>query len=1249
MTNKNQNGQTQNRQTMIQHKWKALLPLFFLLLNTLACTRPEKTPTPEEDTRDIKDVFLPGTTDNLYGISKFQVIDLPSDQLKETQLEGKSVRIKTASEGEEAKVSSSIKNTVIKVSFKNQYQFLDYEILDTEQTDAQKLLVDLLGKVENFKGFPDTVYHIVPHITNNYLILYRLGEKSSIPYDELHVSLKAGEQTATPLVGYPIKYCQAEKVLNINNEETGQNRPKCEGVDRKKATYIRLYKDSKKVFTYKPKVDVFPQGFFDGKWFYATSVVKATQDIKTGYQQGLGTHSFKSAHLVEFQKNINHLSVLDANGNEINEKDKIEGLKLPVEWKEYTMDRDSEELIKSFSEIEREKTEDIDRPFFKILFDQQLESLEIEDDYLSFTIKNIKIEQGQSKNVWIKYAFKKEVPNKNYVEKRWFEKDSSLYFPVYHTIRKYYEDQSVHTPEELIRFHRVTRFDPLYKKNTTQVITWYFSKQTPKDDYVRDFGRQAVQLWNKAFQEAGKGSDYKIEIVLDESEEKELGDIRYNIINLMYSPGQKEQLIGLGPNISNPITGETLSATANVWLNQIIHYYIIMIRRYIRHHIWPSAWEILPNSPGPTTFLSEKIQKMCPLVTTFIEQNRGTKFHPETSVLKDKEITEACAYKLSRSNILSTLLHEIGHCFSYRHVFSASADKDNHYTSYDEIKKIFGTDLVLEDDNTPSHPQPAQFSSVMDYGSNGSPMLSVPGKYDIAVTRFVYFDKVELEDGQLLTVPAGADSSPNNPQKSIQDIAKEKNVKVKKYKVCGGKDYHVTNSDINVNDPFCSRFDYGTSPLDITNNIISNSLNNWISGHRRHDSANTLVAYPPVLRPRTTNNVTILTLLNKWIELRNKLFNERNEKITNYSFLKEADVQKYKDLIQSEVKRNSEFRAYYEVRQTVFNYYKKMLFMPIKQCIYKKPDGSWKSIALEFIEQQIERQYAENSGELFISCQSPVVQKWAKKNINGQFISEVGYFLNHKTYFLNDTTGKIPQDLTLFNDIFWRSLAIYSLIDFPTAPSTMILLLTEPDLARELIFSLEKDIMEGADLNPYLDKEFNLPRLPYYIFGLNVLFTKATILEAITSLYSVYHTDISKRYNYFSSWLSKSDLIETVKTQPLGKHNQTIFNDIYKEYIKTNKEPTEEQDFHNFYDYIFNHPAIFRTPDNRVLVPFSIDNFYARLFKKYNTYKKCIENARTVGVYFCKDKIEKEYYIHYIDFIIENISLQFNQLTPNIN
>ena len=1232
MTDKKQNGQI-----MIQHKWKALLPLFFLFLNTLACTRPEAIPTPDEDTRDIKDVFLPGTTDNLYGINKFQVIDLPSDQLEENQLEGNSIRIKTASEGKPAKVSSSIKNNVIKVSFKNQYQFLDYEVLDTEQTDAQKLLIDLLGKVENFKGFPDTEYHIVPHITDNYLILYRLGEKSTIPYDELHLSLKAGEQIATPLVGYPIKYCQPEKVLNINNEETGQNRPRCEGVDRQIATYIRLVKDSKKVFTYKPKVDVFPRDFFDGKWFFATSVVKATQDAETGSQEGLGTHTFKSANLVEFQKNRGHLSVVDASGYEIEEKDKVEGFNLPVEWKEYEIDRDSEELIKSFSEIEREKTEDIDRPYFKVLFNQQLESLVIEDDYWSFTIKNIKIDDNQPQNVWLKYAFKKEVPNKNYVEKRWFEKDSSLYFPVYHTIRKYYEEQGIHTEEELTRFHRVTRFDPLYKKNTTQVIKWYFSKQTPQDNYVRDFGRQAVQLWNKAFQEAAKGSDYKIEIVLDDKNDKELGDIRYNIINLMHSPGQKAQLVGYGPNISNPITGETLSATANVWLNQIINYYITMTRRYIRHHVWPSAWEILPNSPGPTTFLSEKIQKMCPLVTTFIEQNKGTKFYPEKSVLKDKEITEECAYKLSRSNILSTLLHEMGHGFSYRHVFSASADKNNHYKSYDEIKNIFGEN-ILEDESTPSHPQPAQFSSVMDYGSYEVPTLTVPGKYDIAITRFVYFDKVELEDGQLLEVPAGADSSPNSPQKSIEDIAKEKNVKLKQYKVCGGKDYYVTNSDINVNDPLCSRYDYGTSPLDITNNIISNFLNNWISGHRRHDSSDTLVSYPPVLLPITADNTTILKLLKKWIELRNKLFIAQNKKITDYSFLIEADVQAYKDLIQSEVKRNPEFRAYYEVRQAIFNYYKKMLFMPIKQCIYQKSDGSWKAIALDFIEQQIEGQYAENSGELFISCQSPVVQKWVEKNINGQFVSEVGYFTDHKTYFLNDTTEKTPQDLTLFTDTFWRSLSLYSLIDLPGAPSAMIFLLTEPDLARELIFSLEKDIMEGADLNPYLDKEFNLPRLPYYIFGINVLSTKTNILETITSLYSVYHTDISKRYNYFSSWLSKSDLIETVKTQPLGKHNQTIFNDIYKEYIKTNKEPTEEQDFHNFYNYIFNHPTLFKRQDSKVFIPYSMDNFYARLFKKYNTYKKCIENTRTVGVYFCKDKIEKEYYIDYIDFIIEKIS-----------
>ena len=75
--------------------------------------------------------------------------------------------------------------------------------------------------------------------------------------------------------------------------------------------------------------------------------------------------------------------------------------------------------------------------------------------------------------------------------------------------------------------------------STTRVIKAYFSEQTPKDPWVREFGRKAVKYWNTVFQEAGKGSDYKIKVVLDESENQELGDLRYDmIINLMVSKGQ---------------------------------------------------------------------------------------------------------------------------------------------------------------------------------------------------------------------------------------------------------------------------------------------------------------------------------------------------------------------------------------------------------------------------------------------------------------------------------------------------------------------------------------------------------------------------------------------------------------------------------------------------------------------------------------------------------------------------------------
>ena len=221
-----------------------------------------------------------------------------------------------------------------------------------------------------------------------------------------------------------------------------------------------------------------------------------------------------------------------------------------------------------------------------------------------------------------------------------------------------------------------------------------------------------------------------------------MGDIRYNILNLIVTKGGSNSgLFGLGPNVANPITGEVISATANIWVSNILESYINIVRRYVRFHVYPPAWKIRPELFGVTNFLHEKNQSGCPLVSAFIKKHRNSKFHPDNAPLQDKEAVSDCAMSLAQPKILSTTLHEMLHGFAQRHIFSASADRENFYKNYEEIKRIFGEDIFV--DSSSSHPHPPQSSSLMDYFDLEFPILSVPGKLDIAALRFIYFDRVE--------------------------------------------------------------------------------------------------------------------------------------------------------------------------------------------------------------------------------------------------------------------------------------------------------------------------------------------------------------------------------------------------------------------------------------------------------------------------------------------------------------------------
>ena len=601
------------------------------------------------------------------------------------------LRIRTVENGQKATVSFAQENIHIdpKISFINAYEFLDYRILNSKKTKWHSYIAQLLGKIGTigkFKGFPSTNYYILPLFVGNYLVLYKLGPPNKIPYDELPLAKRIGNMLAVPLVGYSIKYCIAEVVPDVNERETGEYRPKCEGVRLQYAEYIQLDEGNKQIFQYEDKLDLFPKNFFTLKeserkkynWFYVRTVVKSPKQKHVGHQL------FQPANLVEFHPAPNKLDVLDASGYDVKPEDKIRALFIPVEGTDYQIKRDSENLHPEFREEVKKDTLNKNLPYFKIKFEnlvqneiefkgkKTLKSVFITDNYFSF---NVEITDKNTGAYLVKFAFLKKSAEESadYIPKQWFEKDSTLFFPAFSEKRKYYKSSLDYSHADHDRFLRTTRFNPKAKE-----IKWYFSKQTPSDpenQWVRNIGRLALNLVNKALQEAGKDSYHKIKVTLDPSEDKEVGDIRYNILNLMISEGKSAGgLLGLGPNVANPITGEVVSATANVWVSHVLGMYITIVRRYIRFRVYSPAWKMKPfskdvtaalqiginkkapecgdvylKSLGATPFLHEQIENSCKEVMDFIklQQTNKVTYDPENPDLKDEEAIKSCARKLA--------------------------------------------------------------------------------------------------------------------------------------------------------------------------------------------------------------------------------------------------------------------------------------------------------------------------------------------------------------------------------------------------------------------------------------------------------------------------------------------------------------------------------------------------------------------------------------------------------------------------
>lgn len=1015
------------------------------------------------DNHCVVDRFIQGQDDNLYG---------------KRCIDGRHLFIQTSKEGPAIATSASIspdKNQVDglrleeKLDFKNKFYNPEYKILEEEGQDKNiPFLKAFLPLDKKFFGSLNTKYKIIFKIEGNYLILYKASKKlEDIPHTERAAPLEVSEDGyyMVPFIGYPIQHCNAERELNIQGQSTYRHKIDCDKpFFTKNAKYIKIYEmGAGKEYEYIMKKDLFPSNYFDGEWFFSEAAIE-TPNPDSKYKMHLPP---SSAYLIKTNRTSNSLEMFDVSGKSEKRNQRLKS-ELLVSWQRYEMDRDGERFT-NFGERLYEDDDPTKRPY--VIIKKPLEIKVVEMIGTNVREKSIKLTDTNSEIIEVlvtknyfsmtlqveerdktfkhKYSLlrKAAVDENNFTPRKWFKEDHDRYFGTLWTMPQTFRKLGHSTESELLANRRMIHFNT---NNKQTPIKWFFSKNSTKDNFYRDIAREAVQIYNQAFQNITKGTKKKVELVLGE-EEKDLGDPRYNIFNLVKTQDTSRSiLIGYAPSFVNQNTGQIIGTTVNIYLNFILELAYQNIRQYVRYEIFQKSKKT--KKEGEIHVISShfrsQIEDKCSEVIDFINEQKNKfkeKLITPRSELNDRNIILPCSQAVSRNEILATVLHEMGHSFGLAHNFKGSIDKDNYYKSIEEIRKYFPHASLSLAQEIPKS------SSVMDYWPVlDHPALTVLGKYDLAALKFLYMDQIETKKEGDVALVIHKDPSQQKPLS--QDILAEK----KNYLHCSD-----SMADRGGENFLCLKEDHGSTPLEITTNYI-NKLKQYLNTRYRYDAKseelkiNVQLYFEP-----------IQWFYVRWIRLRDQYLNSNGQYSKSKYIISEENenpyVRQYKEIIERGLGKKAEYDLYYQIREPIFDLSMYLLFLKTMKCEVVKDNNNENfkfDLDLEWIKQILLYKYGK---DMYVEdCNSEMITQFFKDNdltLVGQKGVENFRSGSYSSIEKSDKIDVISLStiLTSFNSSsnpYTRQPSLlYNILQFAS----------EPDLVEEFRLELENYILNNKD------------------------------------------------------------------------------------------------------------------------------------------------------------------------------------------
>mgnify|MGYP000297356534 CR=1 FL=1 len=420
--------------------------------------------------------------------------------------------------------------------------------------------------------------------------------------------------------------------------------------------------------------------------------------------------------------------------------------------------------------------------------------------------------------------------------------------------------------------HFLKRFSP------DKLIPYYLSENLfkPENSKILQATKDSIGMINDSLKKAG--AKMQLDLMASPREEG-LQNIKNSII-LVEEP-LSSGLLGYGPSISNPLTGEILQAQTVMYLGNHIKF----IRRTYDQLVAEASKVETPEEDGKVeeTQASQAMveQEFSDIrheyVTMRIEQSRGLQLNQWADFFEKQRYAAYAKTenaKLPMIERMNALLEENQSAYdimSQNNMFSGEFLNMNKLLS-DILKKedwklselkpwtLLGDaerediiDLIVphiwksvliheighnlglrhnfsaseDKENFYSDDELAEmgieqkipFSSVMDYTYSDLNALPVMGKYDIAALMYGYAQKMETKDGELLSFNT-----------STSELSKTELDSIKAYKYCSDEGVYLNAT--------CNRFDEGTTITEIIDHYISAYYKSYKYSNTKLDKLN---------------------------------------------------------------------------------------------------------------------------------------------------------------------------------------------------------------------------------------------------------------------------------------------------------------------------------------------------------------------------------------------------------------------------